>query len=134
MSPSCRQTVLLLSAVAALAGCATESELAAIGLDHNDPKYATDACQQRIAASAIHTDLKNASMVASPALILLSGGLLIPVVVANAAMDYSDHVDASSLSVNCGGKGKSQAEIAGSVSARAVIGAASNVVPLPKPK
>ncbi|MEO0316910.1 MAG: hypothetical protein RL404_587 [Pseudomonadota bacterium] len=133
MSLFSRQTVSLLSFVAALAGCATESELAAIRLDQNDPKYATDECQRSIAASAVNTDMKNASMVASPALVLLSGGLLLPVIAANAAMDYSDHVDASNLSVNCGGKGKSRSEIAGSVSSRAVIGAASTVIPIPKP-
>jgi len=134
MSSSCRQTVSLLCAVAALAGCATESELAAIRLDHNDPRYASSECQQSIAASAVHADRKNASLVASPALVLLSGGLLLPVVAVNAAMDYSDHVDASNLSVRCGGKGKSQAEIVESVSTRAAIGVASTVVPMVSPK
>jgi len=134
MSLSCRQSVLLLCAVAALAGCATESELAAIRVDRNDPKFASDACQRSLAASTVHTDLKTASMVASPALVLMSGGLLVPVVAANAAMDYSDHVDASNLSVRCGGKGKSQAEIVERVSTRAMIGVASTVVPLAAPK
>ncbi len=128
-------TVLLMCAVAAaVAGCATESEMAAIRLDRNDPKYASHECQQSIAASSVHTDRKNASMIASPALLLISGGLLLPVVAANAVMDYSDHSDASEMSVNCGGKGKSQAEIVESVSTRAVIGVAANVVPLPLPK
>lgn len=128
-------TVLLICAVAAaLAGCATESEMAAIRADQNDPKYASPECQQSIAASTVHADRKNASMVASPALLLISGGLLLPVVAANAVIDYSDHADASALSRNCGGKGKSQAEIVESVSTRAVIGVAANVVPIPLPK
>ena len=135
MSQTRSTSFLLICAVAvALAGCATESELAAIRLDRNDPKYATSECQRSIAASSVHSDRKNASMIASPALLLVSGGLLIPVVAANALLDYSDHADASAMSVSCGGKGKSQAEIAESVSTRAVIGVAANVVPIPLPK
>ncbi len=135
MSLSCRPTVSLLSVAvaAALAGCATESELTAIRLDRNNPKYASDACQRSIAASSVHTDLKNASMIASPALILMSAGLLLPVVAANAAMDYADNTDASNMSTRCGGKGKTQAEIVERVSTRAAIGVAANVVPIPLP-
>jgi hypothetical protein len=128
-------TVLTIFAVAAgLGGCATESELAAIRLDRNDPKYASHECQQSIAASSVHAERKTANMIVSPFLLLISGGWLLPVVAANAAMDYLDHADASAMSVNCGGKGKTQAEIAESVSTRAVIGIAANVVPLPLPK
>ncbi len=135
MSLSCRPTVSLLSVVlvAALAGCATESELTAIRLDRSNPRYASDACQRSIAGSSVHVDLKNASMIASPALILMSGGLLLPVVAANAAMDYADRTDASNMSTRCGGKGKTQAEIVESVSTRAAIGVAANVVPIPLP-
>ncbi len=135
MSLSCRQTISLLSVVvvAALAGCASESELTAIRLDRSNPKYASDACQRSMAASSVHVDVKNASMIASPALILMSGGLLLPVVAANAAIDYVDRTDASNLATRCGGKGKTQAEIVESVSTRAVMGVAANVVPLPLP-
>ncbi len=130
----CTTFLLICAVIAALSGCATESELAAIRLDRNDPKYASAECQRSIAASTVHADRKNTSMIASPALLLVSGGLLLPVVAANAVIDYSDHADASAMSVNCGGKGKSQAEIVESVSTRAVIGVAANVVPIPLPK
>ena len=118
----------------ALTGCATESELTAIRLDRNHPKYASPECQQSIAGGHVHSEVKNASMVATPALLLLSGGLLLPVVAANAAIDYADRVDASNMSVRCGGKAKTQAEIVERVSTGAVIGVASNALPLPKPK
>ncbi len=133
--PQSRTTPLLLccAAAALLAGCATESELTAIGLDRNDPKYASHECQQSIAGTSFHTDARNVSMVATPTLLLMSGGLLLPVVAANAALDYVDRVDASNMSVRCGGKGKSQAEIVEGVSMRAAVGVASNMVPLPKP-
>ncbi len=134
MSLSPRTAVLLLCAVAALAACATESELTAIRLDRSDPRFETAGCRESMAAVGIHADARNASLIASPALLLMSGGLLLPVVAANAALDYADRVDASNLSVRCGGKGKTQAEIVESVSTRAVLGVASNAIPLPKPK
>jgi hypothetical protein len=135
MSSSRFNGCLLLCAVAAaVAGCATESELTAIRLDRNNPKFASPECQHSIAGSSVHTDVKNVSLLATPALLLVSGGLLLPVVAANAAIDYADRVDASNMSVRCGGKGKTQAEIVERVSTGAVIGVASNALPLPKPK
>lgn len=114
-------------------GCASQSELTAIRLDSSHPKYQTPGCQESIEASRVHIDARTASLVASPALILASGGLLLPVVAANAALDYVDRVDASNLATRCGGKGKTQAEIVEKVSTGAVVGVATHALPLPKP-
>ncbi len=125
---------LFLISLLALSGCASKSELTAIKLDTSHPKYRTTGCQDSIAGSRFHMDAKQVSMVASPALIFVSGGLLLPVVAANAALDYADRVDASNMATRCGARGETQAEIVEHVSTGAVMGVASNIVPLPKPK
>ena len=71
-----------------------------------------------------HKDLKLARMVASPVLVALSGGLLLPVVALNTGLDLSDHVDASDMADRCGGRGKNNADIASDVAAGAAVGLA----------
>jgi hypothetical protein len=63
-------------------------------------------------------------MLVSPALIALSGGLLLPVVAMNTGLDLSDHVDASDMTDRCGGRGKNNADIASEVAAGAALGLA----------
>ncbi len=109
---------------ALLSGCASQSELTAIRLDPDHPKYKSDACQHSVAGSAFHRDAREVSMVASPLLLVLSGGLLLPVVAANAGLDYVDRVDASNMAARCGGRAERADDIARSVTA----GAALNVV------
>ena len=82
-----------------------------------------------MAGSTVHRDVKTVSMVATPVLLLLSGGLLLPVLAANVGLDAVDRIDASNMVTRCGGRGESGSEIAGSVAAGAVLGAATGLAP-----
>lgn len=118
---------LSLPLLLSLCGCASQSELTSIRLDPTHPKYATKACRESIAASEIHKDMKTATMVASPALIVLSGGLLLPLVAMNAGIDVADRVDASDMAAQCGGRAQKSSEIAADVAVGAAMGVAAGV-------
>jgi hypothetical protein len=116
--------LLVFPLLLSLGGCASHFELAAIELDKSHPQYASAKCQDSMTAGERHKDLKLARMVASPLLVALSGGLLLPVVAINSGLDLSDHVDASDMADFCGGRGKNNAEIASEVAAGAALGIA----------
>lgn len=111
-----------------LVGCASQSELAAIRLDTTHPLYKSEACQKALSTVENHKDAKSVSNVATPVLVLLSGGLLLPVVAANAGLDTVDRVDASNLETRCGGKGKTKDEIVEKVVGGAAFGLAGGAV------
>ena len=90
-----------------LGGCASQSELTALRLNPDHPKYRSEACQSSI----------------------VSGGLLLPVLAANAGLDAADRIDASNMATRCGSRGESGSEIAGSVATGAVLGAATGLAP-----
>ena len=127
MSPRFPYKALSLVLAVLLGGCASQSELAALRLDTNNPKYRSADCQSSIAGSAVHRDIK--TMVAAPVLVVLSAGLLLPVVAANAGLDAADRIDASNMTTRCGGQGESGGEIAGSVAAGAALGVATGLAP-----
>ncbi len=129
MSPQFPYKAVLAVLAACLAGCASQSELAALRLDPNKPQYRSEGCQSSIAGSAVHRDVKTVTMVATPALLILSGGLLLPVLAANAGLDAADRIDASNMTTRCGGQGESGSEIAGSVVTGAALGAATGLAP-----
>ena len=80
-------------------------------------------CQQAIRDAEIHDDIKLGRMVASPVAVILSGGLLLPAVLAaNVGFNTVDHVDAAKLDWQCGGKGKTQEEVARGVARDTVFG------------
>ena len=108
-----------------LTGCASQYELTAIHLNPDHPRYKTRSCQNSLAASERHKEMKSAAMIATPALLFLSGGLLLPVVAANAGLDAADRIDASTMADNCGGKGQKAAEIAKDVAIGASVGVAT---------
>ena len=110
-----------------LGGCASQSELTAIQLDKDHPQYASRECRNSIASSEVHKDLKTATMVASPALVLLSGGLLLPILAMNTGLDAADRVDASDMANQCGGRGQTSSEIASDVAIGAALGAAAGI-------
>ena len=116
-------SLLLLSA---LAGCASQSELTARRLDRDNPKFKTAGCQDSLSAAEAHRDIKRARTVASPVLLFLSGGLLVPVVAANAGLDTVDHVDAAKIAESCGAQAQSNAEIATDVAFGAAVGVATS--------
>ncbi len=114
---------LFLPLFALLSGCASQTELTAIRLDPEHPKYQTTACRESREGSAFHRDAREISMVASPLLVVLSGSLLLPVVAANAGLDYVDRVDASNMATRCGGRGEQADYIAREVTAGAALNA-----------
>ena len=116
-------SLLLLSA---LAGCASQSELTARRLDRDNPKFKTAGCQDSLSAAEAHRDIKRARTVASPVLLFLSGGLLVPVVAANAGLDTVDHVDAAKIAENCGAQAQTNAEIATDVALGTAVGVATS--------
>lgn len=107
---------------AALCSCASESELTAIRLDTSHPLYATESCQQSLNATRIHQDAKLVASITTPILVLLSGGLLLPLAGANAVLDTADRIDASNLATRCGGTGKTANQIAEGVVQGAAFG------------
>ncbi len=120
---------LMLVFTQSLTGCASQSELTAIHLDPDHPRYKTRSCQNSLAISERHKEVKSATMLATPALLLLSGGLLLPVVAVNAGLDAADRVDASTMADNCGGKGQKASEIARDVAIGASVGVATGGLP-----
>lgn len=120
---------LSLVSVLSLGGCASQSELAALRLDPQNPQYQSAGCQSSIAGGAVHRDVKTVSMVATPVLLVVSGGLLLPVLAANVGLDAVDRIDASNMATRCGGRGETRGEIAGSVATGAVLGAATGLAP-----
>jgi hypothetical protein len=124
---SYRMHRLIIPLLLSLCGCASQSELTSIRLDPTHPKYATKSCRDSIHAGQIHKDIKTATMVASPALIVLSGGLLLPLVAMNAGFDTADRMDASEMAALCGGRAQKSSEIATDVAVGAAMGAAAGI-------
>lgn len=106
-----------------LTGCASQSAQSFASLDRSHPAYQSEMCQRAIRDAEIHDDIKLGRMVASPVAVVLSGGLLLPAVIAaNLGLSTVDHVDAAKLDWQCGGKGKTQEEIVTGVAKGAVFG------------
>ena len=129
MRPQISYPAVSVALAACLGGCASQSELAALRLDPSHPHYRSVGCQSSIAGGTVHRDVKNVTMVATPVLLVLSGGLLLPVLAANAGLDAADRIDASNMATRCGGRGESGSEIAGSVVTGAALGAATGLAP-----
>ena len=109
-----------------ISSCASQSELTSIRLDRDHPKFKTKGCQDSLSAAETHRDLKSARTIASPVLLFLSGGLLIPVVAANAGFDTVDHIDAAKIAENCGGNPQSHSAMATDVAISAAVGVAAS--------
>ena len=106
-----------------LTGCASESRVKVVNLDQRHQMYKTEGCQQAITNAKVYDDMKLARIVASPVAILLSGGsLLLPVLATNAGLETLDHIEASSISVSCGGPETSTEDMAMEVLKGAAIG------------
>lgn len=109
-----------------LAGCVSTSSSTFADLDRNHPKFQSQGCQTAAEDTRIHDELKLMRVVASPLAVMLSGGILLPAVVAaNVGLDTVDRVDASRLEIHCGGEGKTAAQIAEGVVTGAAIGLAT---------
>lgn len=124
-----RRSVALLILLFTLTGCASQSEMTAIHLDSDHPQYKSRSCQNSLAVSERHKEVKTATMVATPALLFISGGLLLPVVAVNAGLDAADRVDASTMADNCGGQGQKTSDIIKDVAIGASFGVATGGLP-----
>lgn len=124
-----RRSAAILMLSITLTGCASQSELTAIHLDPDHPQYKSLGCQNSMAASERHKEVKSATLVATPALLFLSGGLLLPVVAVNAGLDAADRVDASTMADSCGGQGQKTSDIIKDVAIGASVGVATGGLP-----
>jgi hypothetical protein len=116
-------TALLVTLGFNLSGCSSYSLKSANALDANHPKYDSQECQGALAQVDVHESVKLARTLASPLLILASGGTLaVPVLASNVGLDTMDNVNASKLSAVCGGRAKSNQLIASEVAAGAAVG------------
>lgn len=126
----CLRTVLigvgLVSVAGGLTACVSTSRATARALDDTHPLYASDECQDAIEAASIHQDLYTGRMILTPVLVVLTAGAAAPLMMgSNVLLDAADRVDASDLSEECGGDGRSTGEIAAAVAGHAALGAAT---------
>ena len=97
----------------ALSACTSQSRKTSSNLDMNHPRYASRECQMALGRAQLHDNIKQSRVMASPVAVLLSGGsLLLPVLAVNAGLDTVDHLEASDISVYCGGPETPNGEIA----------------------
>lgn len=109
----CFASVLLLLMVLGLGACTSYSRKTSANLDMSHPRYASRECQMALGRAQLHDNIKQSRVIASPAAVLLSGGAwLLPVLAVNAGLDTVDHLEASDISVYCGGPETPNAEIA----------------------
>jgi hypothetical protein len=97
----------------ALSACTSQSRKTSSNLDMNHPRYASRECQMALGRAQLHDNIKQSRVIASPVAVLLSGGtLFLPMLAVNAGLDTADHLEASDISVYCGGPETPNDEIA----------------------
>ena len=95
----------LFTAVFLLTGCASQTKSTVHNLDTRQELYRSQPCQNAMNLAEIHDAIWWSRLVASPVILLASGGsALIPVLGLNAGLDVLDRSDASHVSVSCGGR------------------------------
>ncbi len=96
-----------------LSACTSQSRKTASNLDMSHPRYTSRECQMALGRAQLHDNIKQTRVMASPVAVLLSGGsLFVPMLVVNAGLDTVDHLEASDISVYCGGPETPNREIA----------------------
>lgn len=87
-----------------LSGCASQTRSMAESISPHGPQYKDAACQRSFELAPLHDDIKLTRSIATPTLLLLSGGsYLFPLLGVNMGLDALDHLDASHVSKVCGG-------------------------------
>lgn len=106
--------LLLWAAVAlGLGACTSYSRKTSVNLDTTHPRYASRECQMAMSRAQLHDDIKQSRVIASPVAVLLSGGAwFLPLLAVNAGLDTVDHLEASDISVYCGGPETPNTDIA----------------------
>ena len=95
--------VLCVVCAISLAGCASNTRTMAESINPATEKFKDPACQRSFDLANLHDDIKLTRTIATPSLLLLTGGTyLIPLVGVNMGLDALDHVDASYVSKVCG--------------------------------
>ena len=88
----------------ALSGCASQTRNMADSINPSTPQFNEPACQRSFALAPMPDQIKFARSIATPSLILLTGGgYLLPLLGMNMGLDALDHFDASYVSKVCGG-------------------------------
>ena len=87
-----------------LTGCASQTRNMADSINPSTPQFNEPACQRSFALAPMHDEIKFARSIATPSLLLLTGGgYLLPLLGVNMGLDALDHFDASYVSKVCGG-------------------------------
>jgi hypothetical protein len=87
-----------------LTGCASHTRNMADSINPSTPQFNEPACQRSFALAPMHDEIKWARTIATPSLLLLTGGgYLLPLLGLNMGLDAMDHFDASYVSKTCGG-------------------------------
>lgn len=120
----CRQLFLLFCLF--LSGCASQSSKAVAKLDPEDFLFHMRECREARASTQDFDLMKRAKTVLSPLVVLVTGGVFaVPVLAASAGLETADHVNASNITVACGGAPKNMSEIATEVALDAAMGVAA---------
>jgi len=87
-----------------LTGCVSHTRNMADSINPSTPQFNEPACQRSFALAPMHDEIKWARTIATPSLLLLTGGgYLLPLLGLNMGLDAMDHFDASYVSKTCGG-------------------------------
>ena len=94
----------LLMMACSLVACASNTRTMADSINPETQQYKTPACQRPFQLAEMHDDIKMSRTIATPTLLVLSGGsLFFPLLGINIGLDALDHLDASHVSKACGG-------------------------------
>jgi len=120
---------LAIVACVGVAGCSSVSFNTAENLDEDHHLYRSQECQTAIDDSVLHEQTKWARNIFSPVIVLATGGLALPAVVAaNAQMEYDDRMHANTMSWHCGGDVKGHEEIKQEVISTSILSVATGTV------
>jgi hypothetical protein len=87
-----------------LVACASNTRTMADSISPETQQFKTPACQRSFQLAEMHDDIKMSRTIATPTLLVLSGGsLFFPLLGINIGLDALDHLDASHVSKACGG-------------------------------
>jgi hypothetical protein len=96
--------IFMVVALIGLTGCASHTRNMADSINPSTPQFNEPACQRSFALAPMHDEIKWARTIATPPLLLLTGGgYLLPLLGLNMGLDAMDHFDASYVSKTCGG-------------------------------
>ena len=117
--PSCLRNAfrwlkgLALCVALGLTGCSSQTRQVASNLDMRKPEYHSRECQMALGQVARQDNIRYTRTLASPVALLVGGApWLLPLLAVNAGLDTVDHLEASDLSVYCGGPEKPSGQIA----------------------